>query len=374
MTERESLIALTHFVKFGPAGLKKLYARLGSWHDLWSADSSSLNHAGLDLKIATEFVAWRTTFNIEHSWKILDAEKIQIVCETDDNYPEPLRNISQPPLVLYYQGKLRNSLWSQALAVVGSRKYTRYGERVIEDLIRPVARAGITIVSGLALGIDALAHQATLHENGITVGVLGSGLDQNNLYPATNRRLGQAIIDHGGLLISEFAPGTPGFKFNFPRRNRIIAGLTQGTLVIEANIKSGSLITANYALDANREVMAVPNSIYAESSSGTNHLLQMGAKLVTTSNDILEVLNFDKPLLDPVLSRVEGKSPIEKQNLEPIEQAILEALRGQEKSINDLTKELKLDISQINARLSLMEINGLVRSAGPATFTATKRL
>ena len=109
MTERESLIALTHFVKFGPAGLKKLYARLGSWNDLWSAVASSLNHAGLDLKIANEFVTWRSTFNIEHSWKILDAEKIQIVCLDDDNYPEPLRNISQPPLVLYYQGKLRNS-------------------------------------------------------------------------------------------------------------------------------------------------------------------------------------------------------------------------------------------------------------------------
>lgn len=366
MTERESLIALTHFVKFGPAGLKKLYVRLGSWSGVWSAGASSLNHAGLDVKIANEFVTWRATFNIEHSWKILDAEKIQIVCLEDENYPEPLRNISQPPLVLYYQGKLRNSLWSQALAVVGSRKYTRYGERVIEDLIRPVARAGITIVSGLALGIDALAHQATLHENGITVGVLGSGLDQNNLYPATNRRLSQAIIDHGGLLISEFAPGTPGFKFNFPRRNRIIAGLTQGTLVIEANIKSGSLITANYALDANREVMAVPNSIYAESSSGTNHLLQMGAKLVTTSNDILEVLNFDQPVL--------ARADTETLNLSPEERLILEALTGEEKSINDLTKELKLDISQINARLSLMEINGLVRSAGPATFTATKRL
>jgi len=366
MTEREALIGLSHFVKFGPAGLKKLHFRLHSWTAVWLADAGTLSQAGLDAELAHEFTAWRANFNLVHSFKILETEKIKVVFLHEEDYPEPLKNIPQPPLLLYYQGKLKQNLWTSALAVVGSRKYTRYGERVIEDIIRPIARLGITIVSGLALGIDALAHSAALNEQGLTVGVLGSGLDQNNLYPAANRRLGQAIIDHGGALISEFAPGTPGYKFNFPRRNRIIAGLAQGTVVIEANIKSGSLITANYALDANREVMAVPNSIYAESSSGTNHLLQAGAKLVASSQDILDVLNFNTPTLE----RIEQITV----NLSPEEELILEALQGQEKTINDLTKELKLDISQINSRLSIMEINGLVRSAGPSTFTAIKRL
>lgn len=366
MTERESLVGLTHFVKFGPAGLKKLYFRLGSWAEVWSADAGSLTHAGLSAELAHEFVAWRQTFNMDQTYQILSKEKIRVVFYEDEDYPEPLKNIPQPPLLLYYQGRLKANLWTSALAVVGSRKYTRYGERVIEDMIRPIARLGITIVSGLALGIDALAHQAALNEQGLTVGVLGSGLDRNNLYPTANRGLGHAIVDHGGALVSEFAPGTAGFKFNFPRRNRIIAGLTQGTVVIEANIKSGSLITANYALDANREVMAVPNSIYAESSSGTNYLLKAGAKLVTSSQDILDVLNFDTPTLE--------KMDSESMHLSATELLIMEALAGQEKTINELTKELKLDISQINSMLSIMEINGLVRNAGPSTFIAVKRI
>jgi len=366
MTEREALIGLSHFVKFGPAGLKKLHFRLHSWTAVWSADAGTLTQAGLAPELAHEFCAWRSQVNLAHTFKILDTEKIKVVFLHEADYPEPLQNIPQPPLLLYYQGRLRPNLWTKALAVVGSRKFTRYGERVIDDLVRPVARQGITIVSGLALGIDALAHQAALNEQALTVGVLGSGLDQNNLYPAANRRLGQAIVDHDGVLLSEFAPGTPGFKFNFPRRNRIIAGLTQGTLVVEANLKSGSLITANYALDANREVMAVPNSIYAESSSGTNHLLQAGAKLVASSQDILDVLNYDTP----TLAKMEQVAI----NLSPEEELILNALIGQEKSINDLTKELKLDISQINARLSVMEIKGLVRSSGSSSFTANKRL
>lgn len=372
MTDREALIALTHFVKFGPAGLRKLQARLGSWLAVWQATSTKLESAGLAPSTTKEFGTWRTSFNLERASLLMAREKISTVCLGEALYPEPLTQITQPPLVLYYQGELNQKLWTRALAVVGSRKYTQYGQRVIEDLIKPVAQAGLTIVSGLALGIDALAHQATLAVRGQTVAVLGSGIDQASLYPSANRGLARAIIDHGGVIMSEFAPGTAGFRFNFPRRNRIIAGLAAGTLVIEAGIKSGSLITANYALDANREVLAVPNSIYAEGSSGTNYLLQLGAKLITCSEDILQALDWQS---DKAKSRQQLNSvTVESLALEPEERAILVALSGQEKSVNDLTKELKLDISKINARLSLMEINGLVRSVGPTSFTAVKNL
>lgn len=370
MTDREALIALTHFNKFGPAGLKKLVAKLGSWQAVWQAGAGKLASAGLAMALAGEFANWRDNFQLDQAWSVMTKEKIQTVCLGEADYPQPLMQISQPPLVLYYQGKLEQTFWSQTLAVVGSRKYTHYGQRVIEDLIKPLAQMGLTIVSGLALGIDALAHQAALAARGKTVAVLGSGLDQTSLYPSANRGLARAIIDHGGVVMSEFAPTTPGFRFNFPRRNRIIAGLAAGTLVIEAGIKSGSLITANYALDANREVLAVPNSIYAEASSGTNYLIKMGAKLVTNSEDIMQALGYEGQQEGQKLKTTQ----VSGADLSPEERLILLALKGQEKSVNDLTKELKLDISQINARLSLMEINGLVQAVGQNNFIATKHL
>lgn len=366
MTDRDALIALTHFIKFGPAGLKKLCQRLGSWSAVWTSGEATLSSAGLSPALAKEFATWRASFDWQVASRALECEKIKTVVLGEADYPEPLANISQPPLVIYYQGHLQPSLWRQALAVVGSRKFSAYGRRVIEDLIKPVAASGLTVVSGLALGIDALAHQATLAGGGLTVAVLGSGLDGANLYPSANRGLARAIIDHGGLVLSEFAPGTAGFKFNFPRRNRIIAGLAQGTLVIEAGLKSGSLITANYALDANREVLAVPNSIYAESSAGTNYLLQMGAKLVMKAEDIREALNL-KPLR-PLAQDITEEMELDKEEI-----IIMQALASQAKKVDELTKELKFDISTLNARLSLMEIKGLIGLSGGA-FIALKRL
>lgn len=364
MTERDYLIGLTHYLKFGPASLKRLYSYNQNWEAVYQIPLSEMIKLGINSELASDFNKWRTTFNLTKSLELIEQEQIKVLFEDEVNYPEPLRNINQPPLVIYYRGTLSNSLWPRSLSVVGSRRYSSYGERVIGDLIGPVASQGVTIISGLALGIDALAHQAALKAQGLTVAVLGSGIDRGNLYPTSNRNLAEAIVNHHGAVMTEFPPGTPGLTFNFPRRNRIIAGLSKGTLVIEAAIKSGSLITARYALDYGKEIMAIPSHIYSIYASGTNLLIQQGAKLISSSQDIMDALALNASFATD--------QPIKIEDLDPVEAVIVELLYSGNKTINELTKESKLDISQINARLSLMEIKGLIHRAGPSVYTLSK--
>ncbi|MFH1412752.1 MAG: DNA-processing protein DprA [bacterium] len=210
----------------------------------------------------------------------------------DSNYPALLKQIHDPPHILYCRGILNPQLTKFTLAVVGSRKHSPYGHQVIRKLVSELSKLGITIVSGLAFGLDALAHQTALDYHGKTIAVLGSGLDDYNIYPSENLQLAHQIIANNGCLISEYAPGTGAQKYHFPMRNRIISGMSLGTLVIEAAERSGSLITARYALEQNREVMAIPGRIDSSTSKGTNNLIKMGARPVTSIDDILETLNL----------------------------------------------------------------------------------
>jgi DNA processing protein len=218
----------------------------------------------------------------------------------------------------------------------------------------------LTIVSGLAIGIDTLAHNAALTAKGRTIAILGSGLDKANIYPAQNRHLAEKIIAEGGALVSEFNPGTPALKHHFPQRNRIVSGLSLGTLVIEADQKSGSLITAKFALEQNREVFAVPGSIYSQFSLGTNSLIREGAKAVLCSEDIAEGLNLEK-----VKMFVEAKKIIPESQEEKI---ILECLGKDSKHINEIVRELKLDMSKINSTLTIMEMKGMIKNLGNMTY------
>jgi DNA processing protein len=204
----------------------------------------------------------------------------------DDAYPALLREIIDPPLALHYRGDV-SLLARESIAIVGSRRATPYGTNVAHQLARDLAGAGIAIVSGLARGIDAAAHQATLDANGITIAVLGTGIDV--VYPRGNARLFRRIEEHG-VIVSEFPPGTPPKKENFPIRNRVISGLSRGTVIVEATSRSGSLITARMAAEQGRDVFAVPGSIFSATSEGTHRLIQYGAKLVHDANDVLEEL------------------------------------------------------------------------------------
>ncbi len=268
-----------------------------------------------------------------------------------------LKEINDPPEFLYLEGKLPKDDEHKFLAVVGSRKYSRYGKEVCEELIRGLAGYPIVIVSGLALGIDAIAHQAALKNKLLTMAIPGSGLDRRVLHPFSNHRLADEITEAGGCLLSELEPEQPAGVHTFPRRNRIMAGLSHAVLIIEAGEKSGTLITARLAMEYNRDVLVVPGSIFSPGSRGANSLIRQGAMPVNKSEDILAALDFNTE-----------EAGIEKQgrlfaDLAPIEQKIVEILESDSLPRDELIELAELPTAEANIILSTMEIKGIIREA-----------
>lgn len=361
MEDFQYLIALGYFPKFGPIRLQRLKNTFPNWQSVFNANFAELKRAGIEENIASEFIAARSAINPEKIRENLIKENIQAIGLDNPLYPPLLKEIHNPPQVLYYKGRLIENE-SAILAVVGTRKFTPYGKRIVEDIVRKLA-GRLAIASGLAIGIDTLAHTAALEANGRTIAVLGSGLDKQNIYPAQNRLLAEKILDNGGALISEFAPGTPALKHHFPQRNRIVSGLSLGALIIEADRKSGSLITAQHALEQNREVFAVPGSIYSQFSSGTNYLIKEGAKTITAAEDVIETLNLEEKKLVLENKKIIPESPEEK--------IILECLGKDTKHINEIVRSAKLDTSKINSTLTIMEMKGMVKNLGNMTYVIT---
>ena len=229
--------------------------------------------------------------NPEKEWDKLTKEQVEIITILDQSYPKPLKQIADPPFLLYVKGN-KKVLKNNCFAVVGTRNLTEYGRRAVSLIVEPLAQAGLTIVSGLAMGIDGLAHQAAVKMNSPTVAVLGGGLQDSSIV-IQNRKLAKEILQKNGVIITEYPLNTNGTKFSFPQRNRIISGLSKGVLVVEADEKSGSLITARCALDQNRDVFAVPGSVFSSKSKGPNQLIASGAKVVTDSSAILTEYNID---------------------------------------------------------------------------------
>ncbi len=269
-----------------------------------------------------------------------------------EEIPEMLREISDPPTQLYIQGKLPNNE-SKLLCVVGSRKYTPYGKEVCEKLISGLRGYNITIVSGLALGIDGIAHRAALEAGLKTIAVPGSGLDESILYPSTHKGLAEKILENGGALLSEFEPKFRATSYSFPQRNRIMAGLSHATLVIEAEIRSGTLITSKYATEYNRDVFTIPGSIFSKNSEGPNMLLRLGATPIRSSEDILEALGFK---IDETPQNLELKY----SDCSDEELLVIKIL-NEPLPKDELIRALKMPISQANAIISVMEIKGLIK-------------
>ncbi|HLP86558.1 MAG TPA: DNA-processing protein DprA [Candidatus Paceibacterota bacterium] len=269
-----------------------------------------------------------------------------------EQFPKPLLEIPQPPKTLYIRGKLPDPNMVY-LAVVGSRKYTSYGKDICEKLIRGLKGYPIVIVSGLALGIDSIAHQAALDSGLITMSFPGSGLDNSVLHPRTNIRLAQKIVDSGGCLISELEPSWKATLYSFPQRNRLMAGISKAVLIIEAEDKSGTLITARMALDYNRDVLAVPGSAFSSNSNGTNNLIKQGATPVTKSEDVLIALGFE--VEKPQLTDKEKYADCSKEEMK-----IIDLLR-EPKERDDLIRESGMDTAKANALLSIMEIKDLIK-------------
>ena len=273
------------------------------------------------------------------------------------DFPSLLKEINDPPEILYIEGEYPKKNEYKFLAVVGSRKYSRYGQEACQELIAGLAGYPIVIVSGLALGIDAIAHQSALKNNLLTVAIPGSGLDRKVLHPFSNHHLADEIVERGGCLLSELEPECPAGIHTFPRRNRIMAGLSHATLIVEAGEKSGTLITARLAMEYNRDVLVVPGSIFSPGSRGANNLIRQGAMPVNKSEDILQALGFNT---DEKGKEKQGRLFVD---LSPIEQRIVEILQTDSFPRDELIEIAELPIAEANIVLSAMEIKGIIKEA-----------
>jgi DNA processing protein len=287
--ETKYLVGLSGFVGLGIKHLNLLRQYFGSAKQIWLANTGEWVKVGIGQEMAYQWENWRGKTDLDREMERLARLEIKLLLIEDINYPKLLKQIEFAPFLLYVKGDI-SELNRPAIAIVGSRKMTEYGRRVTSLLVSQLAKK-LTIVSGLARGVDGWAHRVCLQVGGKTIAVLGHGLDR--IYPPENRPLAEDVIKRGGVLISEYPLGYPINKINFPQRDRIIAGLTQGTLVIEGGQKSGTKITAGFAADYGREVFCVPGPIDSATSSASAELIQQGAKLVTRVEDIYEELNID---------------------------------------------------------------------------------
>lgn len=336
----------------GPARLDRIVAHCGSLESAWHAPLSELMAAGLDQRTIEALVTKRRALDLEAEYEQALDQGVRLVSRDDPAYPALLAQTANPPFLLYVCGTLTdNDRW--ALAVVGTRQASTYGKDVTRKLVTGLVAAGITIVSGLALGIDAVAHSAALAAGGRTLAVLGSGVDQ--IYPLRNEQLGLAIPQQGAL-VSEYPLGTLPAASNFPPRNRLISGLALGVLVVEATAKSGALITANFATEQGRDVFAVPGSIFSPRSEGPNRLIRDGAALVMSVDDILDALNLQSVAVQQEIAAVMPETPDET--------ALFALIEDEPCHIDELRRQSGLSMPTVSATMTVLELKGLVRQVG----------
>ncbi|MBI4769983.1 MAG: DNA-protecting protein DprA, partial [Chloroflexi bacterium] len=333
-------------------------SHFGDLETAWGADSLELARAGLDRRSLASLLALRK--NLDLDAELARTAGLGLLCWDDPGYPQLLLEIPNPPPLLYLKGQLTEAdEW--AVAVVGTRRATAYGREVARELSYQLAASGVTIVSGLARGIDSAAHMAALDAGGRTLAVLGCGLDR--VYPSENARMAAAIARQGALL-SEFAVGVPPESGNFPARNRVISGLTLGTLVVEAGEVSGALITAEMAAEHGRQVFVVPGSILSHASKGANRLIQDGAQLVRSADDILEALNLTR-----IHQHVEARAALP---ADPTESLLLSHLSAEPLHVDELRAQCGLPIGQVSGTLAMMELKGMVRQVGGMKYVLAR--
>jgi DNA processing protein len=354
-------VALSELEDVGPVLSKKLLSIFETPERIFKAEMSDLlSVEGIGINRAKnikEFPYWKS---VDKHLKVIEERDIRIVDINSPSYPEMLKQIEDAPVVLYVKGEIKQDD-RYAIAIVGSRKPTPYGISVAENISEELASMGFTIVSGMARGIDAISHKGALRAGGRTIAVLGSGIDIP--YPAENKGLMDKIAT-SGYVVSEFPPGTSPDKENFPRRNRIISGLSFGVLVIEATSDSGSLITAAYALEHGREVFAIPGNITSPASAGTNELIRKGAILTRNAEDIVREL---APVLKGFI-KAKQKITVE---LTDEEKKVCNHLTGEPKHIDNISRESGLPASKVLEILLRLELKGIIRQITGNRFYLT---
>ena len=344
----------------GPARVRALLDYFGNLKRAWEASQEDLRLAGLNGRSLQSLLTARSSLDLDREVERIAGIGAHVLTWESADYPQLLREIPAPPPVLYVKGRIaEEDAW--AVAIVGTRRSTAYGRQVTRVLATALARSGITVVSGMARGIDAEAHRAALESGGHTIAVLGCGID--HIYPPEHRNLASQIASHGAL-VSDYPAGTPPEGSNFPPRNRIISGLSLGTLVTEAGRRSGALITANFAAEQGRDVFAVPGSILSSASAGTNALIQDGAKVTLRPEDVLEELN-----LTMVTEHTEARQVLTASESEA---TLLELLSHEPTHVDELGQRLGMPISYVTSALTMMELKGMVRQVGGMKYVVAR--
>ena len=360
-TELQYWVGFNRIPRIGRARFALLERHFGSLKEAWEASVSDLQAAGLDSRVAQLVATRKASIDPSAELERLAAIGARAITWHDPDYPPRLKEIYDLPPVLYVRGELVPED-ERAVAVVGTRRATAYGREVAYRLAFDLSRSGVTIVSGMARGIDAIAHRAALEAGGRTIAVLGSGIDV--IYPREHASLADQIVNKGAL-ISEHSLGARPDAQNFPRRNRIMSGMTLGTVVVEGGETSGAMITARHAIDENREVFAVPGNIFSPSSRGTNRLIrESGAKLVLDYTDVLEELN-----LSSVSQQIEMVAlfPQDEQETQVLRYVTFDPIH-----IDEIIRSSELPISTVSSTLAMMELKGLVKQVGGMNYIRLK--
>lgn len=369
-------VAMHRVYGIGPARFRQLLRHFGSIDIAWSAPFSALVAAGIGQENARSLEELRSKSDPDHEIETLDRLGISALRHDSPEYPKSLAETYDPPPVLYFKGQLP-ATETNAVAVVGSRRCTAYGREMTKRIATGFAQTGVAVYSGLARGIDGTAHRATLDAGGRTVAVVGGGLD--SIYPAEHERMAGEMIEKGGAVVSEYPVGVRPKPEHFPRRNRVISGLTRGVVVVEAARKSGAMLTVKWALEQDREVFAVPGSALSVNSEGPNWLIQQGAKLTTSHLDVLEELNISPVLPEPANGNSEpaqGELGVDslarKNNGTDIEYRVHGHLSsiGEPCHADEISRSTGLPVAEVSSALSVLGLKGLVDEVGPMTFLA----
>ena len=353
MLKNKYWIAFSSIESIDSAFIMHLYNYFGDIEAAYNANEREFqNIDGLSVKKAQNFVEARKNLDIEKVFNEVEKRSIGFLTFEDENYPQMLKEIYNPPAVLYYKGDLSRINFNKTLAVVGSRKSSTYAKDALKLILSGLRNTDITIVSGLAAGIDTTAHNLAIELGLKTIGVIASGFDYT--YPASNKKLYEDIEREHGVIFSEYYPTFEPLKYRFPQRNRIVSGLSYGTLVAEASLKSGALITANLTLEQGRELMCIPGMITNPNTQGIYKLLKNGATLVTEANDILNTLDWEVQKQQ----NLDLKSTLE---LSEDETKVLSHLEVEEKNFDELQTLTNMDVETLLTNLTLLELKGIIK-------------